>query len=999
MRPGGLPLARAGYQRPHGVLLTQGVRVDAIDSATASEGTLAAAPADAAFVSYSRAHTAFANWLVSAGRARGRTFWLDTADIPPAAEWRGELLQAIQSASAVVFVLTSSWLASSECRREFEIARDQGKRLVTVRLEEIRYEDIPPELRSLQWIDAVTMESDAVIDAVLEAIDADHERVRDHTRWLVDAARWQAAGRDRSHLPRGHELREAEAWLATAGEDPRPVPLQTEYIAAAQGAERRRRRHVLAAVSGFAAVALLLAGLAMWQRHLAIEQRNAAESGRLALASQQELNADPEIALILASDAWELDQNPRAATALRAALAASRVRETVRTGSAPVLAAISQQDGGVVTVGEDGRLRGWFHGRQASSVTLPDAPTGVVSVDAAGDRGVLFTKGQHALLWKASAGMVSVTADVPHVVDGVVSADGSRFALAMGNGQVRVSHDGTTPTPLRGFALMGETPRSVALSADGGTLAVGTDTRTWVGQGSSPVPVSGSKGAQDVSLSADGSTVLEQAAVGSGQVQRVSDGQVYGTFPSALSATLASDGRHWAWGTISGEITLVATVTGQSYQVARSGTPTTNLLFSSDGSLLLAGGPDAQPKVWQASDGRPVGVLAGGRGASGTVPTLAPGDRVVTGYSDGTVRVWALPDLPAEVEVGPSPAEGTSLASGPGADMVTAYTSAGIPHLFTTAGTEACTGGADLTGGPCPIARAVAAGMTERLALAYAAAAPSPDGTKLAVLGADDSLMVFSTTSVPKLLWRLPGTKTTGKTPVLGWSRDGRKLLIDQASQPLRVVDTTTHRVSATITPSGSAIVFGAVWAGDHIVAELSDGRLVQYDAEGRSGRVLRRFSEPIGVVAATPDGSRIALGNGTTLNLLDASGALIKSYDESSIIEAVGFSPQGDFLATSTAEGALTVTDVATGEPILTAAVSGQAKHLVFTDDRTIAVLGDVPHFLADKPTLSLVTCEACQDPQAVAQTARARITLPLTPEMGAQWGLTTSQLDGFRN
>src|SRR5262249_1478074 len=149
----------------------------------------------------------------------------------------------------------------------------------------------------------------------------------------------------------------------------------------------------------------------------------------------------------------------------------------------------------------------------------------------------------------------------------------------------------------------------------------------------------------------------------------------------------------------------------------------------------------------------------------------------------------------------------------------------------------------------------------------------------------------------------------------------------DQAGQPLRVVDSTTHRVSATVTPSGSATVYGAVWAGHDIVAQLSDGRLVQYDTEGRGGTVLRRFTEPIGVVAATPDGSRIGVANSTTLNLLDASGALMKTYDESSTIEAVGFSPDGDFLATGTAEGTVTVTDVATGEPILTAAVAGRAK------------------------------------------------------------------------
>jgi hypothetical protein len=568
-----------------------------MDSAQVRNPSVEPDPGDAAFVSYSRTHTAFAAGLVSAAQARGRTFWLDTAEIPPAAEWREELLQAIRSASAVVCVLTSSWLASPECRRELEIARELGKRLVTVRLQEIRYEDIPPELRSLQWIDAVAMEPDAVIDAVLEAIDADHERVRAHTRWLVDAARWQAAGHDRSHLPRGHELREAETWLATAGEDPRPVPVQTEYISAAQQEERRRRRQLLSAVSAFAAVALILAGLAMWQRHVAIEQRKAAESGRLALASQQELTADPEVALILASDAWRLDENPRSATALRAALAASSVRETVRSGSAEVLTAVAQQDGGIVTVGEDRRLRGWLRGRQMSSVPLSDVPTGVGSADTSGDRGVLITKGHRALVWKASAGIVTVTADVPHVVAGVVSTDGSRFAVAMGNGQVQVSHDGTTFAPVLDFTQVGEKPQSVSLSADGRTMAVGTDTRTWVDRGTSAAPIAGSRSAQWVSLSADGSTVLEQNGIGSGQVQRVSDGHIEGTFPYALTAALSPDGRHWSWGTISGEVTLVTTATGRSLKLTRSGTPTAYLLFSRDGSLLLTAGPSAQPKV------------------------------------------------------------------------------------------------------------------------------------------------------------------------------------------------------------------------------------------------------------------------------------------------------------------------------------------------------------------------------------------------------------------
>src|SRR5262249_10333970 len=154
-----------------------------------------------------------------------------------------------------------------------------------------------------------------------------------------------------------------------------------------------------------------------------------------------------------------------------------------------------------------------------------------------------------AVVWKVVGGVVRKTAEVPDVVAGAVSADGSRFALALADGQVRVSPGGVRFAPLLDFTRVGETPQSVALSADGDVLAVGTDVQTWVDRGASVTPVAGSLGAESLSLSADGTTILEQNLLGSGQVQRVSDGHVVGTFPLALAAALAPDGRHWAWGT------------------------------------------------------------------------------------------------------------------------------------------------------------------------------------------------------------------------------------------------------------------------------------------------------------------------------------------------------------------------------------------------------------------------------------------------------------------
>ena len=47
---------------------------------------------------------------------------------------------------------------------------------------------------------------------------------------------------------RGQDLNEAERWLATSGEkEPKPTPLQTEYVTSSRSAQTRRRRLALAA--------------------------------------------------------------------------------------------------------------------------------------------------------------------------------------------------------------------------------------------------------------------------------------------------------------------------------------------------------------------------------------------------------------------------------------------------------------------------------------------------------------------------------------------------------------------------------------------------------------------------------------------------------------------------------------------------------------------------------------------------------------------------------
>ena len=183
------------------------------------------------------------------------------------------------------------------------------------------------------------------------------------------------------------------------------------------------------------------------------------------------------------------------------------------------------------------------------------------------------------------------------------------------------------------------------------------DTRTWLVRGTSQaVPVTGSRGAQRVSLSADGTILLEQNELGS-RTGATRLGRSPGRHVPVRTDRRAGTGRptlglgHH----LRRDHGVRRFFPSRSVKLTRSGTPTAYLLFSQDGSLLLTAGPSAQPRVWQVSDGRPGGLLAGGRGAAATTPTLASGDRAAVGYSDGTVRVWALPAAPVTAEVGSAP--------------------------------------------------------------------------------------------------------------------------------------------------------------------------------------------------------------------------------------------------------------------------------------------------------------------------------------------------------
>src|SRR5215469_8913410 len=104
----------------------------------------------------------FAQRLRAALTSRGRTVWLDTADIVPTSVWRRDIIEAIEAASAVIFVLSPEWLAAELCQRELQYALQMHKKLVPVVYRHIDHRLVNPGLASFNWIFARENDSAAM---------------------------------------------------------------------------------------------------------------------------------------------------------------------------------------------------------------------------------------------------------------------------------------------------------------------------------------------------------------------------------------------------------------------------------------------------------------------------------------------------------------------------------------------------------------------------------------------------------------------------------------------------------------------------------------------------------------------------------------------------------------------------------------------------------------------------------------------------------------------
>jgi hypothetical protein len=221
------------------------------------------------FLSYSRHDSAFVDELLVSLESYEFEVTFDREDLFPGEAWEPRLRNLVSQADTTVCVVSTRWLASGPCLKEFRAALDHGRRVIPVVIDQVNPADMPAELASLQFVSFTgsTPSYARGVVALLKALRVDIDWVREQSRLQDKATEWSNNDRAAVLLLRGAPLGAALTWLG------RPVPRQTrvlpavaEFIEASRAGQdndekaRLRDRFRFAAAGFVAAVAVVVIG-------------------------------------------------------------------------------------------------------------------------------------------------------------------------------------------------------------------------------------------------------------------------------------------------------------------------------------------------------------------------------------------------------------------------------------------------------------------------------------------------------------------------------------------------------------------------------------------------------------------------------------------------------------------------------------------------------------------------------------------------------------------
>jgi WD40 repeat protein len=374
-----------------------------------------------------------------------------------------------------------------------------------------------------------------------------------------------------------------------------------------------------------------------------------------------------------------------------------------------------------------------------------------------------------------------------------------------------------------------------------------------------------------------------------------------------------------------------------------------SVAFSPDGKTLASGGRDKTIVLWDMTNHRPIGQLAGHSKSVTSLNFSPDGSLLASGSGDQTVILWDVksrkPLATLEGHAGPvysvafSP-DGGTLASGSGDQTIILWDVKSRKLI-----------GSPLTGQP---------GQLSTVAF-------SPDGTKLASGSLDGTIVLWDVKNRQVID---PPLTTESAIASIAFNSNGKLLAFGGADKDVMLWDLESHQTtrlqghndyitSVAFSPDGKRLLSGS-----------ADRTLILWDVESRQplGKPLTGHSDWVRSVAFSPDGHTVASGGADHMVILWDLGAkpllskFLSGHDQA--VYTVAISPDGQTVASGDKDGKIILSDVKTGaaEALPVVENHGTVNNLAFRPDgKTLAsgnddgsvILWDVESRQAKDPPL----------------------------------------------
>lgn len=788
------------------------------------------------------------------------------------------------------------------------------------------------------------------------------------------AALWEEQHRAAGLLLRGEALQEAERWATEHQEE--LTPTERDFLDACREArtqaerERRQARHIRWLAIGASIVSVIASLLFFWaltQRRIAIQQGRIALSRELAATAISRLRVDPELSVLLATEAMRVTPTGQAEDALRQSLPESHVHIVMHGHGRGVKSAVFSPDAQfIVTASDDATARVWEASSGQLRTILQGHTREVRSAVFSPDSHWVVTAGDTtARVWEVSTGRQIAECQVPA---GFVSRAGREVHEEM----------------------------SIAMFSPDGKFMV-TASEIWTKQNNTV-------------------TVWETQTWQSKTPLRKHTGKISSIAFSPngqLMVTASEDNTAWVWriDTVSAEGTSDTSIVLRGHVG-----PVKSATFSPDSKFIVTAGADRRARVWIASTGRSLAEL---RGHTDKVMSAAfsPDGKWVITAGDMTARVWAWQSLPIlhvlhrytssigsiafsldgkkVVTAGDRTAHVWKTSTGESLLVLKEHTGPVWMAVFSPDGKFVATTSQSEASDDTARVWDVSTGSELHVLRGHTgwAGRPvfSPNSKYLVTTGQDGTARVWDV-STGNALHVLRGH--TGSILRVAFSPDGQRVVTTgeeraqvwevSSGRRLSVLGTCTEEnkergLCHSVQQGHTQPTVGASFSpsGEFVITASQDGTARVWDVS--TGQNLAELRGHTGVVTSakfSPDGKWVVTASLDNMALAwnAASGEIATELSgHADGVESAAFSPDGKFILTVSKDKTAQLWEASTGRSI---ALLDEVENAAFSPDgRLIATTK------WDK-TVQIYACEVCGSIEELLALAPTRVTRGLTKE-----------------